>query len=211
MPAAPPIRVLLAEDHALVREGMRLLLETTADMRVAAETGVGAEVERLAGEHAPDVALVDLLLPDCDGAALVGPIRRASPSTRVLIVTGERDAKAVRDSLNSGADGCVLKSAGSRHLLGAIRTVAGGGTFVDPAIAERFELPAGLRGMLDSLTPREQDVVRMIACGSRTSDIAAGLGISAGTVRKHRENIMRKLALSNAAEVAAFAVRSGLY
>lgn len=210
MGAAQPIRLLLAEDHVLVREGMRLLVGMTEDIRIVAETGVGAEVAQLAGQVVPDVALVDLVLPDCDGASLVEPIRDAAPETRVLFVTGERDTHTVRKALSSGADGCLLKSASSQNLLRAIRVVAGGGTFVDPAIVERCEVPAGLRGTLDGLTPREREVVRMIARGARTADIAAGLEISAGTVRKHRENVMRKLALSNAAEVAAFAVRAGL-
>ncbi|MDD3517497.1 MAG: response regulator transcription factor [Chromatiales bacterium] len=218
------IRLVIAEDHTLVRDGLRLLLSVQPDMTLLAETGSGAAVVDLVRAHVPDVLLLDLGLPDVDGLAVMQALARMDqercsgdpaceasgsggerPTTRVLVVTARLDAAAVRDSLALGAAGYLTKGENSEVLLAAIRAVAAGGCHVSPQLVARLDMTAD-----GALTAREQEILALVAGGLPSRAIAERLGLTERTVRKHRENIGRKIGACNAAEMTAFAIRNGL-
>jgi DNA-binding NarL/FixJ family response regulator len=204
------IRVVLADDHQMVREGMRLLLSLEDDIDVVGEAGDGESAVRLTQQLKPDVLVLDFLLPDFDGAEVLRRVRAELPEVRVLFVTGSLQRDTVRYALGAGAEGYVLKQSGSDELMLALRAVIQGAEYVSPAIATAF-VPAPEAAMdSEPLTARETQILAMIAAGERNQTIADKLFISLPTVRKHRENLMRKLDLHNAAELTAFAIKSGL-
>jgi DNA-binding NarL/FixJ family response regulator len=211
---APPVRVLLADDHQMVREGMKLLISLEQRFQVVGEAGDGASAVRLTLELAPDVLVLDYVLPGFDGAEVLRRVHGKLPNLRVLIVTGSLQRDSVRTALACGADAYVLKQSGSEELLAALNAVCDRVPYVSPAIAGAFE-PApsaagdGHTGDAAPLTPREGQIVSMIAAGLGNREIAQRLCISLPTARKHRENLMRKLDLHNAAELTAFAIRQG--
>lgn len=202
-------RLLVAEDHALVREGLRLLVSTCPDLTIVGETGDGAAVTGLIRELHPDVCLLDLGLPGVDGLSVLDTITREALPVRVLVVTARLDAASVHASLALGAAGYLTKNESSDALLTAIRTVAAGGCHVSPAIAALAEdgRPAAA---LMALTGREREIVALVATGLPSKTIALRLAVAERTVRKHRENICRKIGAHNSAEMVAFALRCGL-
>jgi DNA-binding NarL/FixJ family response regulator len=205
------VRVLLADDHQMVREGMRLLLSLEDDIEVVGEAGDGTTAVRMTQELQPDILVLDFLLPDFDGAEVLRRVRAQFPETRILFVTGSLQADTVRHALGCGAEGYVLKQSGSDELLIALRSVMQGVEYVSPAIATAFELPPDAGSTTqEELTPREIEILTHIAAGERNQEIADKLHISLPTVRKHRENLMRKLDLHNAAELTAFAIKQGM-
>jgi DNA-binding NarL/FixJ family response regulator len=193
----------------MVREGMRMLLSLEDDITVVGEAGDGASAVALTRQLKPDVLVLDFLLPDFDGAEVLRRIRTGQPEVRVLFVTGSLQRDTVRYALGCGAQGYVLKQSGSDELLVALRAVIQGAEYVSPAIATAFE-PDPAHALAEPLTARETQILALIAVGERNQAIADQLFISLPTVRKHRENLMRKLDLHNAAELAAFAIRTGL-
>jgi two-component system response regulator NreC len=193
----------------MVREGMRMLLSLEDDVTVVGEAGDGASAVALTRQLKPDVLVLDFLLPDFDGAEVLRRIRTEQPDVRVLFVTGSLQRETVRYALGCGAQGYVLKQSGSDELLVALRAVIQGTEYVSPAIATAFE-PDPVHAPAEPLTARETQILALIAVGERNQAIADQLFISLPTVRKHRENLMRKLDLHNAAELAAFAIRTGL-
>jgi len=206
-----PVRILLADDHQMVREGMRLLLSLEEDIEVIGEAGDGVSAVRMTQELRPDILVLDFLLPDFDGAEVLRRVRAQLPETRILFVTGSLQADNVRHALGCGAEGYVLKQSGSDELLVALRSVMQGVEYVSPAIATAFEPPPGEdAGTTEALTPREVEILTRIAAGERNQEIADMLHISLPTVRKHRENLMRKLDLHNAAELTAYAIKQGM-
>lgn len=208
------VKVVVAEDHALVRQGISLLLATTGDFELVAETALGSEVEILVQFHNPDLLLLDLALSDSSGIEVARKVKRTSPRTRILIVTGNVYPGSVANAFAAGADGFVLKHEQGSELLDAIRTVLSGRHYISPQVAKALGTSASKQAQnadtSQSLTLREQQIVRLIAKGGSNQEIADALHISVLTARKHRQNVMLKLGLHNGAEIAAYAMKSGL-
>jgi DNA-binding NarL/FixJ family response regulator len=202
------IRVLIADDHPLVREAVKVRLCVEDDFEVVGEAGDGGTALGTLKTLAPDLVVLDLHMPGLSGSALVAAMRDAVPDSRILVLTGSLERHTVRDVLAAGADGYVLKEDDAEELVSALRRVARGERHVSPRIAAAFE-PESRQGEPE-LTPREVEILREIAAGRGSQQIAAVLGISVGTARKHRENMMKKLGLHNTAEVTAYAIKKGL-
>jgi DNA-binding NarL/FixJ family response regulator len=212
------IRILLADDHALVREGIRRVLEEEEDFEVVAEASDGEEALALAAEHQPDVAVVDISMPGASGFEVTARLVADVPATGVLVLSMHDEAEYVTRAVRAGAKGYLLKDeAGPALLRDAVRAVHAGDTFFTSTVAAR--LAAGLRDDdregdpgpgLAVLTLREVDVLKGIAEGSSNKQIAAGLGISRRTVESHRESLMRKLGIRTVAGLTRFALDSGL-
>ncbi len=211
------IRILLADDHALVREGIRRVLEEDPEFEVLAEASDGEEAVALAREHRPDVAVVDISMPLASGFEVTARLQVEAAATRVLILSMHDDAEYVMRAVRAGARGYLLKDeAGPSQLREAVRAVHSGSSFFTSAVAAR--LAAGLRGdeaepqgpVLGVLTARELDVLKGIAAGQSNKQIAADLGISRRTVESHRESLMRKIDIRTVAGLTRFALDAGL-
>ncbi|UCF39709.1 MAG: response regulator transcription factor [Gemmatimonadota bacterium] len=211
------IRVLVVDDHAVVREGIRTVLEGTAGFEVVGEAGDGAEAMVLAERHHPDVVLLDVTMPGQSGLQVASRLRKRLPSTRVLILSMHDRTEYVLEAVRAGASGYLLKDASPRDLRDAVRTVQKGEAYFAPAVAQK--LSAALRGELEEeqrrgnlglLTPREQEVLTLIADGRTNKEIAGELGISPRTVETHRESLMRKLRIHTVAGLTRFAIDAGL-
>ena len=208
------IRVVVAEDHALVRQGISMLLQSAGGFELVAETAQGSDVELLVQFHKPDLLLLDLALSDCSGVEVARKVRRVAPQVRILVVTGNVYPGSVANAFGAGANGFVLKHEQGSELLDAINTVMSGKQYISKQVAKGLDSSANKRvnavGMPQTLTQREQQIVRMIARGGTNQEIADTLHISVLTARKHRQNVMLKLGLHNGAEIAAYAMQSGL-
>ena len=213
------IRVLIADDHTLVRQGIRLLLENQNDLQVVGEAGNGAEAIGLAVELKPDIVVMDIAMPDIDGLEATREIKRTLPSTHVLALTMYEGERYFFRILEAGAAGYVLKRAAAQDLVNAIRVVAGGEVFLYPAVAKKLVADYLKRGALaepvagndnPGLTAREEEVLRLIADGLSNRDIAERLTISLSTVQTHSAHISEKLKLHNRGELIKYAIRQGL-
>ncbi len=214
---ANPIRLLLADDHAVVRSGLRLLLESQPDMAIIGEAETGEEAVRLTAELSPDVVLMDIEMPGINGIEAARRIKAQSPATAVLALTMYEDDQYFFEMLRAGAAGYVPKRAAPDELASAIRAVSRGDVFIHPSLAGRLVQDYLLRRdtdeqepPMDDLTPREQEVLTLIAEGLSNGEIAEQLVISIKTVDRHRENIMRKLNLHNRVDLVKYALRKGL-
>lgn len=209
------VKILLAEDHVLVREGLRLFLSSEPDFEVVAETGDGIAVEHLVQTLHPDLLLLDLDLPGCYGTEVAAHIKAQFIAVKIVVLTGNLQVESARQALAAGAEAYVLKHADSTELLHAIRTVLAGGQYISKSIANMFqnEPPVMLEATraTASITSREQEILRLIARGLTNEEIATRLSRSVLTVRKHRQNLMEKLGLHNTAEIIAYAIKHGLY
>jgi DNA-binding NarL/FixJ family response regulator len=214
-----PIRVLLAEDHNVVREGLRLLLNAQPDIRVIGEATNGRQAVALARENCPDVAVLDISMPDLDGLQAAGLIRAECPQTQVLILTmHESDAYFFR-AVEAGAAGYLLKKAASEDLISAVRAVAQGEAFFYPSMArkllegylhhDRSTPPAGPSNY-DELSDREREVMFLLVRGLSNQEIAETLVVSASTVQTHRGHILHKLGLETTIDLVRYAIRHGL-
>ncbi|MBS1253474.1 MAG: Transcriptional regulatory protein LiaR [Anaerolineales bacterium] len=215
------IRVLLADDHHVVREGLATIVDLEEDIRVVGQAGDGAEAVRLTLEHEPDVVLMDLQMPNMDGAEAIHHIRQQLLDVRILILTTYADEEHVLAGIKAGAHGYLLKDASPDRLLEAIRTVYRGesslGSAVAATVLSRFrDVMAGGKARLNEeepadqlLTPREQEVLELVAQGLRNQDIAEELVISVRTVKVHVSNILGKLGVNNRTEAVAEARRRG--
>jgi len=208
----PRIRIVLVEDHAILREGLKALIEIETDFVLVGEFGCVEDTLKGIGDLRPDLLLTDLALPGRSGIELLAEVRRLSPLTRKLVLTAHANQEYICAALDAGADGYVLKDANSAELMLAIRTVAEGRQFLCKAIAARF--PSGYErpspAAANSITGREREVLTRIALGNSNKLIARELGVSPKTVEKHRSNLMRKLHLHNAAGITMFAIRNGM-
>jgi two-component system response regulator NreC len=211
------ISLILADDHAVVRSGLRMLLEAQPDMEIVAEAESGAQAVALVAEHRPAVILMDIQMPELNGIDATREIRRLSTGTAVLALTMHEDEQYFFEMLQAGASGYVPKRAAPDELVAAIRTVARGDVFLYPSLATRLVKDYLRRAEVDGepvdydiLTPREREVLTLIAEGLSNADIADRLVISVKTVDRHRENLMRKLNMHSRVELVKYALRTGL-
>ncbi|PKO82953.1 MAG: DNA-binding response regulator [Betaproteobacteria bacterium HGW-Betaproteobacteria-11] len=207
-----PLRILLVDDHAVVRMGFRLLLETTADLRVVAECSQGEEALRRYPEILPDVVVLDLSMEGMGGLETLTRLRAKHPEARVLVLSAHEDTLHPRHALGAGALGYLTKRSAAEALIDAIRQVAAGKPFLEPALAQEIALqnlgPA--QSPLDALSPREFEIFVMLARGQSVNEIAETLFISPRTAGTHLYNIKQKLGAGNAAELTLIAIRHGL-
>jgi DNA-binding NarL/FixJ family response regulator len=201
-----PIAVMLVDDHLLVRRGFRRMLEDDPAIRVIAEAGDGQEAVDLAMRERPDVIVMDFALPSMNGATATRKIVAGAPDAAILILSMHSEAVYVRNCLDAGARGYLLKNAMDLELVHAVKTLAAGGTVLDPRLAVHAAEPASAPG----LSARELEVLQLIANGKSNKEIAAILQISANTVAVHRANIMQALDIHNTAELVVYAIRNGL-
>lgn len=211
------IRVLVVDDHAVVREGIRHVLSDAAGFEVVAEAGGGAQALVLAQAHEPDVILLDITMPGESGLEVAARITQSLPDVRILILSMHDQSEYVLEAVRAGAKGYVLKDTAPAELRDAVRAVHAGAEFFSPAVASR--LSAAIRGeleqerrqaRLEQLTARERDVLVLVADGRTNKEIGAELGISPRTVETHRESIVRKLDIKSVAGLTRFAIESGL-
>jgi DNA-binding NarL/FixJ family response regulator len=210
-----PIRVLVADDHMIVRTGIRHVLESEPDFEVVGEAVNGGEAISLATELRPDVVVLDISMPDQSGLEVAAHLRSSSGTPRVLMLSMHDNAEYVLESVRAGADGYLLKDTAATELRAAIRAVCRGESYFSSPVASR--LTAALRrehennhAGLDQLTSRERQVLRGIVRGQTNKEVAADLGISHRTVETHRESLMRKLQIRTVAELTRFAIETGI-
>jgi len=214
----PRTRVLLADDHAMVRQGLRALLERERDLVIVGDAADGREAVRMAAELRPDVVVMDISMPRLNGIEATRRILAASPGTRIVALTMHAGEEYVSELLKAGATGYVLKESPASDVIAAIRVVRQGGSFLNRKISEQvvngYLGRSGPRESAarppDLLTPREREVLQLIAEGNTNRAIAKQLGLSAKTVEAHRTRIMAKLGVHNAAGLTRYAIRRGL-
>jgi two-component system, NarL family, response regulator NreC len=207
------ISVLIVDDHAVVRSGLRLLLEQEKDIHVVGEAGNVDEALRELERLAPDIVLLDVVMPGMSGVEAVPRLREAAPESKILFLSMQDDPTYVRKAFAAGAMGYVLKEAVDADLVAAIREVAGGGLYVHPALGARLAVAdarARAEERDDPLSDREREVLRLLALGHTNQEIAKMLFISVRTAETHRAHIMQKLRLSTRAELVRHALSSGL-
>ena len=207
-------RVLIVDDHAVVRAGLRALLEIESDIRIVGEAADGREGVDLALSLKPDVILMDLVMPRQDGISAIREIRSQSPDIKMIALTSFGDDSRVFEAVEAGVDGYLLKDARAEELLAALRSVASGGTHLERdvtlALIHGLRAKQGSRSQLEELTPRESEVLREIATGRSNKEIARKLGIAEKTVKTHVSNVLSKLGVLDRTQAALEAVKSGL-
>jgi two-component system response regulator NreC len=206
-----PIRILLAEDHVMVRQGLRVLLER-AGMVVIGEASDGQEALRLAHEHTPDVAVLDIAMPSLNGLETARRLREALPQTKIVLLTMYTEEPYVLEALQAGAVGYVLKTQAAGDIVQAIRDALQGTIYLSSRITHTVVQAYLTRSSLspDPLTSREREIVQRIAEGQTTKEIASALGLSVKTVESHRSSLMRKLDIHETATLVRYAIRRGL-
>ena len=205
------ITVVLADDHAVVRKGLRLLLEAEPGLRVVAEAGTVPDAMNAVLEHRPSVLVLDLSMPGGSGLAAIPVIREEAPATAIVVLTMQNDPSFARQALRGGALGFVLKEAADDELLGAIRLAADGETYLNPRLGARLAAqPSEPPGPPDDLSARELEVLKLIALGHTNAEIAGRLCLSVRTVESHRAHIQQKTRLSSRAELVRYTFEHGL-
>ncbi len=206
------IRILLVDDHAVVRQGFRMILGAQPDMEIVGEAGNGREAISQAAELQPDVVVMDVAMPELNGIEATRRIAESSPRARVLALSMHKDSVYVREILRAGAKGYLLKESIDVDLLTAVRAVAKGDGYLSPAVSEAVltDYRKHVTDPLDLLSSREREVLQLIAEGKTNKEIAGSLNLSVYTVDAHRGRIMEKLNLHSAGELVRFAVRKGL-
>jgi two-component system response regulator NreC len=207
------IRVVLIDDHAVVRSGLRLLLEAQPDIEVVGEGGNAQDAVFRARALRPDVILLDVVLPGESGIEALPKLRKESPETKVLVLSMQDDPTYVREAFAAGASGYVLKEAADEEVVAAVREIAGGGSYVHPTLGARMvaaEAAERAAAQADPLSEREREVLRLLALGHTNQEIAGKLYISVRTAESHRAHIMQKLRLTTRAELVRYALSNGL-
>jgi DNA-binding NarL/FixJ family response regulator len=206
------IRILLADDHRLVRQGFRLILESQEDMQVIGETGNGREAVEKAIALNPDVVVMDITMPELNGIEATRRIHATSPSIHVLALSVHRDGVYVREIIRAGAEGYILKESADTELLTAVRAVAEGNSYLTPeaanAVLKDYRKQAS--DPLELLSPRERETLQLLAEGKTNKQIATQLNLSIYTIDGHRTRIMEKLGLHSVGELIRFAIRHGV-
>jgi DNA-binding NarL/FixJ family response regulator len=212
-------RILIADDHTIMREGLRALLESESTFEVVGAVDNGRDAVRSADALKPDLVLMDLAMPQMDGMSAIRELKQRGTTARILVLTMHKTEEHIRAALQSGASGYLLKDASRAELLMAITSVMNGKTFISPAVADRIVSGyldkdrrdgGAVRSLSDTLTAREKQVLKLIAEGNRNRDIAESLFVSVKTVEKHRANLMGKLDLHNTAALTSFALENSL-
>jgi len=207
-------RVLLADDHKILRQGLRTLLEQEKDIQIVGEADNGRSSVKLTGELAPDVVIMDVAMPDLNGIDATRRITEAEPRTRVLALSMHSDGRYVKGMLQAGARGYILKDCAAEELTHAIRTVMAGQIYVSPGvtgtIVNDYVRQLSAADEPATLTRREREVLQLLTEGGSTANIAAGLHLSIKTIETHRKRIMDKLGLRSIAELTKYAIREGI-
>lgn len=207
--STPPIRVVVADDHPIVRQGLRLLLSVERDFALVGEAKNGAEAVQLVAEARPDVVILDLMMPGSDGLAAIPELRLAWPAARILILTSFTDDEKVVMALQAGASGCMIKDSSPEELLAAIRAVARGESALHPLVAQRLlqslRRPPPQEDRFADLTAREIEVLRCVSQGMSNQQIADQLQVSIRTIHSHIRNLLDKLGLENRIQLAIYA------
>lgn len=210
-------RILIAEDHTIMREGLRALLNSDPEFEVVGEAEDGLEAVKAVQRLQPDLVIMDLSMPKMNGVGAIREIKRASPETKIVVLTVHRNEEYILASFQAGSDGYVLKYASHEELVSAIKTVSKGQPYLSPAVSAvvleaYLEAQRGIEGKSPyrSLTPRETELLKLVAEGYKNKQIAELLGISVKTVERHRANLMKKLDLHSGPALTAFAVEAGL-
>jgi DNA-binding NarL/FixJ family response regulator len=206
------VRVLIADDHGIVRSGLRLLLERQPDIEVVAEAADGAEARDLAVRERPDLAILDVRMPNLTGLQATREIKRQAPDVAVLILSMHDDERYLFEALKAGASGYVLKAQADTDLLAAIRAIERGEPFLTPEAQRTLIKDVLERGSSgeEELTPREEEIVKLVAEANTSKEIAELLHLSEKTVENHRANAMRKLGMRDRVELVRYAIRRGL-
>jgi two-component system, NarL family, response regulator NreC len=208
-----PTRVLIVDDHAVVRSGLKLVLEADEGIEPVGEAGTARDAIFEARALKPDVILLDVVMPDQSGLEIIPTLLHENPDTKVLVLSMQDDPRYVREAFDAGASGYVLKEAADSEVVAAVREVAGGGRYVDPELGARLvaaESAERRRAEEDPLSEREGEVLRLLALGHTNQEIAKQLFISVRTAETHRAHIMQKLRLSSRAELVHYALERGL-
>jgi two-component system, NarL family, response regulator NreC len=207
------VRVLIVDDHAVVRAGLRLLIDAEADLEAVGEAGSARDAVFQARALKPDVILMDVVMPDQSGIDVLPALLHEHPETKVLVLSMQDDPQYVRQAFAAGASGYVLKEAADTEVVAALREVANGGSYVHPALGARLvvaETAEARRAEEDPLSDREREVLRLLALGHTNQEISTQLFISVRTAETHRAHIMQKLHLESRAELVRYALAEGL-
>jgi two-component system, NarL family, response regulator NreC len=210
------VTILLADDHHVMRQGLRLLLEAQGDFRIVAEAGDGLEAVKLAERLQPHVLIVDLMMPGINGLEVARQVSHHSPHTRIIVLSMYGNEAYVLEALRNGAVGYVLKDANATELLRAVHEVVAGRRYLSPPLSEHAmeaylqKAQDGVLDLYETLTTREREVLQLAAEGRTNADIAAALGVSPRTVETHRAHLMRKLDLHTQADLIRYALKRGI-
>ncbi len=211
------VKVVIAEDHTILREGLKALLGSDPDLEVCGEADNGKDAIKLVQRLNPDIVLMDLSMPRIHGLEAIREIRKTNPTTKILVLTVHDDEEYISATLRSGASGYVLKNDSYNELLSSIKTVLRGKPYLSPAISQTIiqgylagKKSDDVRTGYETLTARERETLKLIAEGVRNKDIAEFMGISSKTAEKHRSNLMKKLDLHSVSAITAFAAKKGL-
>jgi DNA-binding NarL/FixJ family response regulator len=208
------VRLLIVEDHETVREGLKLILAAQTDIEVIAEAGDGHSAIEQAKKLKPDVVLMDISLPKLNGLKATAKLKESCPEVKILALTRHKDDAYLQQILRAGASGYVLKQSPSSELLHAIRSIAGGGKYLDPAIAGKVmgsyaSRPVPAYGAKESLSSRESEVLNLIAWGHSNKEIAERLDVSVKTIEVHKANAMKKLGMQSRIDIVRYALLQG--
>lgn len=209
------LRIILADDHAMIREGLRLLLQTQPDLEVVGEASNGQEVMSLAEQLQPDLILLDVSMPQMNGLKTTEVLKKSNPNLKILPLTRHTDVAYIQQMLKAGASGYMLKQSDSSELLHAIRAVVDGRTYLDPLVAEKLlsnvygRTPRKDQFPQQKLSTRETEVIRLIAQGYSNKEVVASLDISVKTVETYKANVMKKLDLKSRIDIVRYAILCG--